>query len=131
MTKINDLIKKLCPDGVRFDSLEKLALLQAGDRITTSMMSDDFEYDVIGGGTLPTGKYNDYNREHCITISRAGSAGYVNWMENKFWATDVCFTVIKNNDYMNIKFIYHYLKNAQKELQQHIYGGSMPKLEKL
>ena len=131
MSKINDLIKKMCPNGVRFDRLENVTLLQAGDRITTAMMSDDFQYDVIGGGTLPTGKYNDYNREHCITISRAGSAGYVNWMENKFWATDVCFTAIKNNDYMNIKFIYHYLKNAQKDLQQHIYGGSMPKLEKL
>lgn len=131
MSKINDLIKELCPNGVRLDRLENVALLQAGDRITTAMMSDDFEYDVIGGGTLPTGKYNNYNREHCITISRAGSAGYVNWMENKFWATDVCFTAIKNNDYMDIKFIYYYLKNAQNDLQQHIYGGSMPKLEKL
>ena len=130
MSKINDLIKKLCPNGVEYDSLENVALLQAGDRITTAMMSDDYNYDVIGGGTSPTGKYNDYNREHCITISRAGSAGFVNWIEDKFWATDVCFTASQNNDYMNIKFIYHYLKNSQKEFKQHLYGGSMPKLEK-
>lgn len=130
MSKINDLIKELCPNGVKFDKLENVTLLRAGDRITTAMMSNSFEYDVVGGGILPTGKYNNYNREHCITISRAGSAGFVNWKEGKFWATDVCFTAVKNNDYMNIKFIYHYLKNAQKDLQQHLYGGSMPKLEK-
>ena len=130
MSRINDLIKELCPNGVKFDKLENVTLLRAGDRITTAMMSNSFEYDVVGGGILPTGKYNNYNREHCITISRAGSAGFVNWKEGKFWATDVCFTAVKNNDYMNIKFIYHYLKNAQKDLQQHLYGGSMPKLEK-
>ena len=128
MSKINDLIKEMCPNGVKFDKLENIILLQAGDRIT--MMSDDYDFDVIGGGTLPTGKYNNYNREHCVTISRAGSAGFVNWKENKFWATDVCFTASKNNDYMDIKFVYYYLKNAQKDLQQHLYGGSMPKLEK-
>ena len=130
MSKVNDLIQKLCPNGVKFDKLENIILLQAGDRITTAMMSDDYDFDVIGGGTLPTGKYNNYNREHCVTISRAGSAGFVNWKENKFWATDVCFTASKNNDYMDIKFVYYYLKNAQKDLQQHLYGGSMPKLEK-
>ena len=130
MSKVNDLIQKLCPNGVKFDKLENITLLQAGDRITTAMMSDDYDFDVIGGGTLPTGKYNNYNREHCVTISRAGSAGFVNWKENKFWATDVCFTASKNNDYMDIKFVYYYLKNAQKDLQQHLYGGSMPKLEK-
>lgn len=55
MSKINDLIKELCPNGVKFDKLENVTLLRAGDRITTAMMSNSFEYDVVGGGILPTG----------------------------------------------------------------------------
>ena len=47
MSKVNDLIQKLCPNGVKFDKLENITLLQAGDRITTAMMSDDYDFDTL------------------------------------------------------------------------------------
>jgi len=130
MNKIEKLIKDLCPNGVKYKKLTDVTELSAGARITKAMMMNDNEYPVVGGGILPTGFYYCYNREHCITISRAGSAGFVNWQEQKFWATDVCFTAIQKFADINIKFVYYCLKNAQSDLQEHIYGGSMPKLEK-
>ncbi|MBQ9292640.1 MAG: restriction endonuclease subunit S, partial [Campylobacter sp.] len=130
MSQIENLIKKHCPNGVEFKKLCEISLLKAGDRITKAIMSDDFKYPVIGGGTMPTGKFNDFNRQKCITISRAGSAGFVNWQEDEFWATDVCFTAENLVDFMNLKFIYYFLKNLQTDLQSHLYGGSLPKLDK-
>ena len=110
--------------------LSKACNLSAGSRITTAMMDDSFEFDVMGGGVEPTGKYSDYNRENCITISRAGSAGSVSWVSKKFWATDVCFTAEDGNNDFNLKYIYHILKINENKLKQHVYGGSMPKLDK-
>lgn len=130
MSKLNELIGKLCPDGVEYKKLCEITNLRAGDRIIKSMMSDDMKYPVYGGGVNATGKYSEYNFRHSITISRAGSAGYVNWVENEFWATDVCFVASEKEEKYNIKYIYYCVKNKQDELQKNVYGGNLPKLNK-
>ena len=109
MDRIQTLLSSLCPNGVEFVPLCKCTHLVAGERITKAMMGDDFEYPVMGGGTIPTGKYSNYNFEQAVTISRAGSAGFVNWMENKFWATDVCFVSTQQSGGPLIKFVYYYV----------------------
>ena len=63
MSRIDDLIKEKCPEGVTFKPLREVTNLTAGDRIIKSMMSDDADYPVMGGGDKPTGRYNDYNFE--------------------------------------------------------------------
>lgn len=130
MSELDNLLKKYCPNGVNFIPLCECTNLVAGDRITTAMMDDDAEYPVMGGGSLPTGRYRDYNFENCVAISRAGSAGFVNWMGCKFWATDVCFVASQKNEGPNIKFVFYYIKSKQHDLQKRIYGGNLPKLEK-
>ncbi|MCQ2056572.1 MAG: restriction endonuclease subunit S, partial [archaeon] len=118
-------------DGVEYKKLSEITLLTAGDRITKSMMRDDFEYPVMGGGVTPTGHYFDWSWKNCITISRAGAAGSIGWHPEKFWATDVCFVAAERNDVpSNIKFIYYAMKVQEEELRKHIYGGSMPKIDK-
>ena len=130
MPNIDRLITEKCPEGVEFKPLCEVTNLTAGDRIIKSMMSDDAEYPVMGGGDKPTGKYTDYNFEHSATISRAGSAGSVNWLEGKFWATDVCFVASQKEDGLDIKFVYYYLCSQQPLLKTKIYGGNLPKLNK-
>ncbi|HJJ99088.1 MAG TPA: restriction endonuclease subunit S, partial [Methanocorpusculum sp.] len=133
MSKLDDLIAELCPEGVEYKPLHAITALGAGDRITKAMMRDVFEYPVMGAGIVPTGYYTEWNRENCITISRAGAgAGSVGWHPEKFWATDVCFVAVEKNESSapNIKFIYYAMKAQEKELRKHIYGGSMPKINK-
>ena len=130
MRELKKLIKELCPDGVEYKKLSEITNLTAGERITKAMMSDDMQYPVYGGGVSPTGMYDKFNFHHAITISRAGSAGHVNWVENKFWATDVCFVATQKTNDVNIKFVYYVVKNLQPKLQQNIYGGNLPKLNK-
>ena len=130
INKIDNLVNELCPDGVEFKEFGEICNLQAGDRIIKSMMEDNFEYPVMGGGTSPTGQYNKYNFENAITISRAGSAGFVNWLPNKFWATDVCFVATQKDEKALIKYVYYFVKNESQNFKHHLYGGSMPKLDK-
>ena len=72
MSKLEDLINSLCPEGVTCRRLCDISKMSAGDRITKSMMNDNYKYPVMGAGIVPTGYYTDWNRENTITISRAG-----------------------------------------------------------
>lgn len=129
-SKIDKLIQEMCPEGVEYQPLSKATELTAGDRIIKSMMSPDSEFPVMGGGDKPTGRYSDYNFEHSVTISRAGSAGSVNWIGEKFWATDVCFISSQSENGPDIKFVYYWLSSKEPELKTKIYGGNLPKLNK-
>ena len=130
MSKLDELIQQLCSDGVEYKPLYSVTNLKAGDRITKAQMDENHNYSVYGGGTVPTGKYSDYNFEKSITISRAGSAGFVNWVEEKFWATDVCFVATEKLNGPLIKYVYYVVKNNQDTLKRKVYGGNLPKLNK-
>lgn len=157
MNAIQELLKTHCPNGVEYKVLSKICNVRAGDRIIKSMMNDDEKYPVMGGGVEPTGYYHNFNFNYGITIARAGSAGFVSWQNDKFWATDVCFVVsgllqsktsslslrgeaeaIQNldsnamdcNNKLRLKYIYYFIKNHEKEFKNHLYGASMPKLDK-
>ena len=121
MSKINDLIKELCPNGVEYKKLCNITNMSAGDRITIAMMSNEFEYPVMGAGVVPTGYYNEWNKENCISISRAGAgAGTIGWHPEKFWATDVCFIVETKLDNLLIKYVFYAMKSQEKELKTHM-----------
>ena len=130
MNRIERLIQEFCPEGVTFATLDSITELKSGDRVTKSMMAKDAEFPLFGGGTTPTGRYHLFNAENSVTIARAGSAGFVNFVSGKFWATDVCFVAGQKPGGVNIKYIYYWLKNHQPEFANQIYGGSMPKLNK-
>ncbi|MBX7546427.1 restriction endonuclease subunit S, partial [Helicobacter turcicus] len=189
-----ELLRFLKYEKVEYKPLCEICHLRAGDRIIKSMMNANEKYPVIGGGVVPTGYFKDYNFLKGITIARAGSAGFVSWQENPFWATDVCFvatlcefchsdfapcdskhceeppapchsealaeeslkdskvrdisaspqydkralpraicedfTLTSKYDNLNLKFIFYFLKSRQNDLQKHLYGASMPKLDK-
>lgn len=112
MSRLDELIKSLCPDGVEFKPLSEVATLKRGARITKKQLVTDGDYFVISGGTEPMGKYTDFNRDaNVITISSYGAAGYVDYKKYRFWANDVCLTVQCTGIFD--KFLYYYLKSKQ------------------
>ncbi|WP_163499644.1 restriction endonuclease subunit S [Helicobacter suis] len=128
---LQEALKELRAREVEFRALKEVCALKTGERITIAQMRADAPYPVWGGGTQPTGYYHAYNFEQAITIARAGSAGHVDFQENKFWATDVCFVASqKENMPALIKFVFYVLKSNQGKLRSNLYGATMPKLNK-
>ena len=116
MSHLQDLIEELCPEGVPYVELCEVAEVVRGDRITKKQLVEDGEYVAWSGGREPFGLYNDYNREaDTITVAQYGSAGYVNWVDEKFWANDVCYSVFPKEG-MDNRFLYHVLLQNQKLL---------------
>lgn len=116
MTKLEELIKELCPNGVEYKTVGNVSHVERGTRITKKDLIDDGQYVVISGGTSPMGRYNKYNRNpNTITVSSYGQAGYVDLVTTYFWANDVCLCIFPQNMIIN-KYLYYCLKNKQEYL---------------
>lgn len=113
MSRLEELIQRLCPNGVTFKPLNEIASVKRGERITKNDLVEDGLFPVMSGGTKFMGKISKYNREpHTITISSYGAAGYVDFITEKFWANDVCLSILPFQN-INNKFLYYYLKSKE------------------
>ncbi|WRG41261.1 restriction endonuclease subunit S [Helicobacter pylori] len=93
--------------------------IKRGVRITKNELDVFGKYPVVSGGVGFLGYTNNFNRyENTITIAQYGTAGYVNFQKNKFWANDVCFCVYPNKNVIKNIFLYYFLKVNQNYLYE-------------
>ncbi|WRE89227.1 restriction endonuclease subunit S [Helicobacter pylori] len=116
MNKIERLLQTLAPKGVGFRKLGEVCEIIRGKRVTKKEILDKGKYPVVSGGIGFMGYLNEYNREeNTITIAQYGTAGFVNWQNQKFWANDVCFSLIPKETLIN-RYLYYVLTNMQNYL---------------
>ena len=114
MSKIFDLINELCPEGVEFRELGEIANIVRGQRVTKAELQNDGKYPVVSGGIKPLGFLNKFNREaNTITVAQYGTAGYINFIEEKFWANDVCYCIFPKKEISNKFLLYCLMKNQE------------------
>lgn len=127
VSKLDELIEKMCPDGVEKVTLKSFCDISTGKGVTNKETLDDGDYPVISGGIEPMGYYNQFNRdENTVTIARAGSAGYVNFIKTKFYLNDKCFSVIPVKKEILPKYLYYSLKNLEVYIMSLKSTGSVP-----
>ncbi|GAA7697027.1 restriction endonuclease subunit S [Helicobacter pylori] len=114
--RLKTLLQTLAPKGVEFRKLGEMCEIIRGKRVTKKEILDKGKYPVVSGGIGFMGYLNEYNREeNTITIAQYGTAGFVNWQNQKFWANDVCFSVIPKETLIN-RYLYYVLTNMQNYL---------------
>ncbi len=114
--RLKTLLQTLAPKGVEFRKLGEVCEIIRGKRVTKKEILDKGKYPVVSGGIGFMGYLNEYNREeNTITIAQYGTAGFVNWQNQKFWANDVCFSVIPKETLIN-RYLYYVLTNMQNYL---------------
>ncbi|WP_324714838.1 restriction endonuclease subunit S [Helicobacter pylori] len=114
--RLKSLLQTLAPKGVEFRKLGEVCEIIRGKRVTKKEILDKGKYPVVSGGIGFMGYLNEYNREeNTITIAQYGTAGFVNWQNQKFWANDVCFSVIPKETLIN-RYLYYVLTNMQNYL---------------
>ncbi len=114
--RLKSLLQTLAPKGVEFRKLGEVCEIIKGKRVTKKEILDKGKYPVVSGGIGFMGYLNEYNREeNTITIAQYGTAGFVNWQNQKFWANDVCFSVIPEETLIN-RYLYYVLTNMQNYL---------------
>ena len=131
MGKINELIQQYCPDGVEYVNVGDVCDIHKGVQFNKSDMKEMGSYPVMNGGINPSGYAEVFNEdENTITISQGGaSAGYVNFLDSKFWLGAHCYALKPYSVVMN-RYLYHYIKQSEITLQQCQYGAGIPALAK-
>ena len=121
MSRLDELIKELCPNGVEYKELKDICVIKKGVQLNKEKLLEEAEYPVINGGILPSGYWNDYNvKENTITISQGGaSAGYVQYISTKFWAGAHCYYLELKDKNINYRYIYHFIKMKQDKLNSY------------
>ena len=125
MSKLNDLIQELCPNGVEFRKLKDVSVMQRGTSLTKSKAIIG-DIPVISGGREPAFYCESPNRTgETITIAGSGAgAGYVQYWNTPIFAND-CFTV-KGNERADTKYLYYFLKSIQGKINEAKKGGGVP-----
>ncbi len=101
--------------------------IKRGVRIIKKELDVFGKYPVVSGGVGFLGYTNNFNRyENTITIAQYGTAGYVNFQKNKFWANDVCFCIYPNKDIIKNIFLYYFLKVNQNYLYEISNRNAIP-----
>ena len=113
MSKVEELLAKYNPNGVFQSDLREVSSIIRGKRVTKRDVKERGDDPVISGGESPMGYYDTFNREaNTITIAQYGAAGYVDFQKNKFWANDVCYSILPFESVDN-KYLYYTLKSKQ------------------
>lgn len=131
MSKIDELIRELCPKGVKRVALSHVAHVEKGRQVNREILSDDFPYPVYNGGVSPSGRHIESNfPADTITVSQGGaSAGYVSFVREPLWVGAHCYAVIPKPEILN-RFLFFYLKMLEGKLQGSKYGAGIPALDK-
>lgn len=134
MSRLEELIQTLCPDGVEFLPLGKLCVSLPKGTLTQDKLNVTYKYPVINSGREYYGRYSEYNNDGnaLVIASRGEYAGFVSYISEKFWAGGLCYPYRSKNENNAItKYIYYVLKNSEQKIMDSLVArGSIPALNK-
>lgn len=123
MSKLQELIQKLCPDGVEYKKLEEVAIIKNGR-----------DYKHLGKGNIPVYgsggimTYVDayvYNKP-TVLLPRKGSLGNLFYVDTPFWNVDTIFYTEVDIQQINVKYLYYLL--AKEHIENLNKAGGVPSL---
>ena len=126
MSRLEELIKELCPDGVECRRLSEVSEMKRGTSITKKIISSG-KFPVISGGREPAYYCDEYNREgETITVAGSGAgAGYVQYWTKPIFVCDA-FSIQGKPSVVKTKYLYYILTNIQDYIYSTKKGGGVP-----
>ncbi|MBQ8991494.1 MAG: restriction endonuclease subunit S [Prevotella sp.] len=110
--------------------LREVCFIHVGEQLNRDTLTVDGMYPVINGGKTPSGYTGKYNEKgETITIAQGGAAGFVNWIDRDFWAGAHCY-VIEPTECVNKRYLFHLLKENERQIQKKAQGAGIPGLRK-
>ena len=106
MSRLAELIEKLCPDGVEYRPLSELVRIRNGCDYKTLSLGN---VPVYGSGGVMTHVSEALGEGPTVLIPRKGSLDNIFFVEGKFWTVDTIFYTEIASD-LDPKFFYYKMK---------------------
>jgi len=130
MSKLNDLIEKLCPNGVEYRKLEKCCnILDNKRQPITKASRTKGEYPYYGANGIQDyvadyifdGKYVLVGEDGSV-INENGNP-IVTWAEGKIWVNNHAH-IIEENDGILLRYLFYYIQTINV---RNLIHGNIPK----
>ena len=115
MNQLNKLIKKLCPNGAEYKTIQELCEITRGKVISKDFIRYNIgEYPVYSSQTENNGELGkintyDFNGEYLTWTTDGANAGSVFYRNGKFSITNVCGLLKTLNNKITTKFLFYIL----------------------
>ena len=126
-----NILEEIQNCSVEWKELGEVCSVKKGKQLNKNLLTEDGLYPAYNGGQTYSGRTNDYNVEaNTIIVSQGGaSAGFVNFVDTKFWANAHCYYILPDETRVNNRFVYHFVKMNQKYLMDFQHGAGIPALK--
>lgn len=132
MSKLEQLINELCPNGVEYKAVEDVATITRGRVISKDYINNNQgDFPVYSSQTENNGELGcistyDFDGEYLTWTTDGANAGSVFYRTGKFSITNVCGLIKISNTNILTRFLYFVL---YVEAKKHVnYGMGNPKL---
>lgn len=131
MSRLEELIKELCPDGVEYKTIKNIVGVNRGKRLTKSQLDNSYKYEVYHGSKdTILGCYNDYNApENTTIVVNTGGIGGVKFITKKFWCSDGSFWLGHSNEILD-KYLYYCLSGKEEYFASMKRVGGVPTIDR-
>ena len=130
MSKLQELINKLCPNGVEFKPLGDVCDIKRGIRVVKSQLQETGGIPVYQNSLKPLGYYSESNFPgYTAFVIGAGAAGDVGFSDIAMWGADDCYSIV-NTTNLNSKFVFYLLEANKTILKSHVRKASVPRLSR-
>ena len=128
MSKLKELIDRLCPDGLKYTTLGKVAEIRRGVRVVKNNLATEGDIPVYQNSLTPLGYYTKSNFLADTTfVIGAGAAGEIGYSAIPYWGADDCYSIICSSNIIS-KYVYYQLANNQIFLKSRVRTASIPRL---
>lgn len=128
MSRLKELIERLCPDGVEYTTLGKVAEIRRGVRVVKSNLATEGDIPVYQNSLTPLGYYTKSNfPADTAFVIGAGAAGEIGYSATPYWGADDCYSIICSSNIIS-KYVYYQLANNQIFLKSRVRTASIPRL---
>ena len=107
MSKLEELIEELCPDGVEYKRVDEIFNISRGKVMSKDYIKDNAgDYPVYSSQTENNGVLGlistyEYDGEYLTWTTDGANAGTVNYREGKFYSTNVNGVLLSDDGYAN------------------------------
>lgn len=116
MSRIDELIQQLCPDGVEYKPLEELCFLSRGKVISKDYLRNHPGiYPVFSSQTADDGVFGkidsfEYDGEYLTWTTDGANAGSVFFRSGRFNITNVCGLIKLKLPEIRLRFLFYWLR---------------------
>lgn len=123
MSRLDELIQELCPDGVEHKELQEILKIKNGSDYKAYGEGD---IPVYGSGGIMTHIDRYVYNKPSVLIPRKGSIDKLYYVDTPFWNVDTIFYTEINTDLAMPRYVYHCL--LREHLEQYNTAGGVPSL---